>query len=75
MSEARAVTNFVGNAVATLLIGCWVGELDKTQAERVLAGDLPFDETTMLDDHEQAEPEKTTPAAVPAPRKPEVLTS
>jgi aerobic C4-dicarboxylate transport protein len=75
MSEARAVTNFAGNAVATLLIGCWVGELDKTQAERVLAGDLPFDETTMLDDHDQAEPEETTPTVVPAPRKPEVLTS
>jgi len=75
MSEARAVTNFAGNAVATLLIGFWVGELDKTQAERVLAGDLPFDETTMLDDdHDQAEPEETTPTAVPAPRKPEVLT-
>ena len=78
MSEARAVTNFAGNAVATLLIGCWVGELDKAQARRVLAGDLPFDETTMLDDHDEAEPEeaeKTEPAAVPAPRKPEVLSS
>ena len=26
MSEARALTNFSGNAVATLLIGKWVGE-------------------------------------------------
>ena len=26
MSEARALTNFSGNAVATLLIGNWVGE-------------------------------------------------
>ena len=39
MSEARAVTNFAGNAVATLLIGHWVGEFDKDQADRVLAGD------------------------------------
>src|SRR5207342_1560271 len=44
MSEARAVTNFAGNAVATLVIGQWVGELDKGQADRVLAGELPFDE-------------------------------
>src|SRR6185312_10289031 len=31
MSEARALTNFSGNAVATLLIGYWVGEFDKDQ--------------------------------------------
>ena len=50
MSEARAVTNFAGNAVATLVIGQWVGEFDKGQADRVLAGELPFDETTMIDE-------------------------
>jgi aerobic C4-dicarboxylate transport protein len=50
MSEASAVTNFSGNAVATLLIGHWTGELDRVQADRVLSGDDPFDEATMLDD-------------------------
>ena len=35
MSEARAVTNFSGNAVATVLIGNWVGEFDSDQAKRV----------------------------------------
>jgi aerobic C4-dicarboxylate transport protein len=44
MSEARALTNFAGNAVATVLIGTWTRELDRARAERVLAGDLPFDE-------------------------------
>jgi aerobic C4-dicarboxylate transport protein len=44
MSEARAVTNFTGNAVATVLIGSWTGELDKGRAERVLSGEDPFDE-------------------------------
>ena len=44
MSEARAVTNFSGNAVATVLIGTWVGEIDKPRVDRVLAGDEPFDE-------------------------------
>jgi aerobic C4-dicarboxylate transport protein len=44
MSEARAVTNFAGNAVATVLIGHWVGELDRGRAEAVLAGHDPFDE-------------------------------
>jgi len=53
MSEARAVTNFAGNAVATVVVGSWTGELDKDRAERVLAGDDPFDEVAFAagDDH------------------------
>ncbi|MEN3265883.1 cation:dicarboxylase symporter family transporter [Pseudonocardia sp.] len=50
MSEARAVTNFAGNAVATVLIGNWVGEFDRERAARVLSGAEPFDEASMLDD-------------------------
>ncbi|MFF7334059.1 cation:dicarboxylate symporter family transporter [Streptomyces sp. NPDC090306] len=50
MSEARALTNFAGNAVATLLIGTWTGEVDKERVDRVLAGEIPFDERTLLDD-------------------------
>jgi aerobic C4-dicarboxylate transport protein len=57
MSEARAVTNFSGNAVATLLIGKWVGEFDPEKAERVLSGRDPFDEADMLDDDDQEAPE------------------
>ena len=57
MSEARAVTNFSGNAVATVLIGKWVGEFDKDKADRVLAGDDPFDESDMLDDDDEEAPE------------------
>jgi len=53
MSEARALTNFAGNAVATLLVGHWTGSLDRAQLDAVLAGHRPFDETTMLDDPEQ----------------------
>jgi aerobic C4-dicarboxylate transport protein len=44
MSEARALTNFAGNAVATLLVGHWVGEVDRARVDRVLSGDEPFDE-------------------------------
>ena len=47
MSEARALTNFTGNAVATLLVGRWVGELDGERARRVLSGELQFDEATV----------------------------
>jgi aerobic C4-dicarboxylate transport protein len=66
MSEARALTNFAGNAVATVLIGNWVGEFDREQAERVLRGDDPFDETTMLD---REKPEPETPEVSPAPAR------
>ncbi|OLZ63972.1 C4-dicarboxylate transporter DctA [Streptomyces sp. IMTB 2501] len=52
MSEARALTNFAGNAVATVLVGTWTKEIDKERVRRVLAGDLPFDETTLLDENQ-----------------------
>jgi aerobic C4-dicarboxylate transport protein len=52
MSEARALTNFAGNAVATVLIGTWTGGLDRGRLSRVLSGQEPFDETTMLDEEE-----------------------
>ncbi|SCE69296.1 aerobic C4-dicarboxylate transport protein [Micromonospora coriariae] len=52
MSEARALTNFAGNAVATVLVGTWTGEFDRDRATGVLRGDDPFDEATMLDEHD-----------------------
>lgn len=51
MSEARALTNFAGNAVATVLVGTWTKEIDKARVAEVLAGKVPFDEKTLLDDH------------------------
>ncbi|GAA3586148.1 C4-dicarboxylate transporter DctA [Klugiella xanthotipulae] len=51
MSEARALTNFTGNAVATVLIGTWTKEIDKRQVTAVLAGQIPFDEATMSAAH------------------------
>jgi aerobic C4-dicarboxylate transport protein len=56
MSEARALTNFAGNAVATVIIGKWVGEFDRDQSNRVFKGEDPFDETTMLDHVEPPAP-------------------
>jgi aerobic C4-dicarboxylate transport protein len=38
MSEARALTNLVGNAVATLVVARWEGELDLARARRVIGG-------------------------------------
>jgi aerobic C4-dicarboxylate transport protein len=54
MSEARALTNFAGNAVATVLVGGWTGELDRPKMARVLSGVDPFDEVTMEDEDEPA---------------------
>ena len=68
MSEARAVTNFAGNSVATILVGHWTGTIDRAQLDRVLAGDDPFDETTMLDDDHGHVPATATPELVPASR-------
>jgi aerobic C4-dicarboxylate transport protein len=53
MSEARALTNFSGNAVATVLVGQWTDTLDHRQIHQVLDGDKPFDEQTMLDDESE----------------------
>ncbi len=36
MSEARAITNIIGNAVATLIISKWEKELDETKATVVM---------------------------------------
>ncbi|WP_322938570.1 cation:dicarboxylate symporter family transporter [Nocardioides bizhenqiangii] len=66
MSECRALTNFAGNAVATVLIGSWTGGVDRAQLDRVLAGDDPFDETTMVDDHASPAPDQ---AASDAPER------
>ncbi|MGW5381700.1 cation:dicarboxylate symporter family transporter [Nocardia sp. NPDC003963] len=67
MSEARALTNFSGNAVATVLIGTWTKTVDTEQVRQVLDRKLPFDEQTMIDDHDGRPAEKTgTEALVPA---------
>ncbi|MEU7594674.1 cation:dicarboxylase symporter family transporter [Streptomyces sp. NPDC039022] len=50
MSEARALTNFAGNAVATVLVGTWTKEIDKSRVGEVLGGRLPFDERTLSAD-------------------------
>ena len=40
MSECRALTNFVGNAVATIVVARWEGELDEAQLASVLNGEV-----------------------------------
>jgi aerobic C4-dicarboxylate transport protein len=66
MSEARALTNFIGNAVATLVVARWTNELDLARLRSVLDHETP---------EEADEPEKvldrrgeTTPVAAAGPR-------
>src|SRR4029078_6174680 len=39
MSEAGALTNFAGNAVATVLVATWTHELDREQLTGALSGE------------------------------------
>jgi aerobic C4-dicarboxylate transport protein len=39
MSEARAITNLIGNGVATMVVAKWEGALDMDRARSVLAAD------------------------------------
>ncbi|UTL88822.1 dicarboxylate/amino acid:cation symporter [Pseudomonas fluorescens] len=62
MSEARAITNTIGNAVGTMAIAKWVGALDSDRMNQVLDGNAC------------AEPEKealkgTAPLAAVSPEK------
>ncbi|OYX73521.1 MAG: C4-dicarboxylate transporter DctA [Rhizobiales bacterium 32-66-11] len=47
MSECRAITNFIGNAVATIVVARWEGELNADQLARALSGQV--DPDTLLD--------------------------
>ena len=51
MSEARALTNFAGNSVATILVGRWTNTVDLDRVHAVLDGKDPFDYTSMTDPH------------------------
>jgi aerobic C4-dicarboxylate transport protein len=41
MSEARSITNFIGNGVAAIVVARWEGELDQVRLSRELHGEPP----------------------------------
>ena len=43
MSEARALTNLVGNGVATLVVAKWCGELDESRLKQHLEHETPVE--------------------------------
>ncbi|HDS1801724.1 TPA: dicarboxylate/amino acid:cation symporter [Pseudomonas putida] len=51
MSEARALTNLVGNAVATVVVAKWVKEMDNDKlASELASGGAPLVDTRQTDD-------------------------
>ena len=55
MGIARAVSNLIGNCVATVVIAAWEGDIDRVQARRVLSGHVSTEE--LLDHPEPIAPE------------------
>jgi aerobic C4-dicarboxylate transport protein len=71
MSECRALTNLVGNAVATIVVARWEGELDADQLNSAMSGELPPLDTSVtlhqhgevgIPAHEASEPRATATA-------------
>lgn len=62
MSEARALTNFIGNAVACVVVANWEGELDHAQMNRVLNGGVPDLGIAEAEDMQMALAAKPQPA-------------
>ncbi len=56
MSEARAITNLIGNAVATLAVARWTGTLDVAEVRRTLDGGRALDGGQISDTSETTEP-------------------
>jgi len=62
MSECRAITNLIGNAVATVAVARWDGGLDIERAQRVLAGEQPR-RSSWADAELETDGESAAPAA------------
>ena len=41
MSECRSLTNFIGNAVATVVVSRWEGALDRDRFDAAMRGEMP----------------------------------
>jgi aerobic C4-dicarboxylate transport protein len=69
MSAARALTNLIGNAVATIVVARWDGALDMDRARMVLNGDADADlPDEVLTAPKPAEPIFVTPTYAPSER-------
>lgn len=64
MSEARALTNFTGNAVATFIVGKWTHTIDMEKTRRVLDGTDRFDYALLGHEGEASEVDLRNPQPV-----------
>lgn len=63
MSECRALTNFIGNSVATIVVARWEGALDQSRLAAAMAGNpLPLPEAD-IERHERTGPHSEALAA------------
>ena len=72
MSEARALTNFSGNAVATLLVGTWTKTIDKQKVMDVLDGKIPYVDSGSDHDVDFKNPSVVNPATAELQPTPQV---
>ena len=72
MSEARALTNFSGNAVATLLVGTWTKTIDKRRVMDVLNGKIPYVDSGSDHDVDFKNPSVVNPATAELQPTPQV---
>ena len=56
MSECRAITNIIGNSVATIVVAGWEGALDRTTMQQALDGALPERDITGYSGLQEATP-------------------
>jgi aerobic C4-dicarboxylate transport protein len=72
MSEGRALTNCIGNGVATMVVAKWEGELDRERFQAVLADPSLADPDAAPAEADAAVPpvEADAPAEVPVVRRP-----
>jgi aerobic C4-dicarboxylate transport protein len=56
MSEARALTNLIGNSVATVVVARWTGDLDMDRMRRVLERETDEEAEAPEDILEEAKP-------------------
>ena len=72
MSEARALTHFSGNAVATLLVGTWTKTIDKQKVMDVLDGKIPYVDSGSDHDVDFKNPSVVNPATAELQPTPQV---
>ncbi|MBL8445157.1 MAG: C4-dicarboxylate transporter DctA [Zoogloeaceae bacterium] len=65
MGMARALTNMIGNCVATVVVGVWEKDIDRSLAHKVLDGEIEVDLNAPVAPEPVTENSVETPSLVP----------